>query len=105
MTININNNFKFNKIRREQMMGLIDKLADLAGENFKDKGMKEMYLADRSDAEYILECLEKGDIQSAIRTYKNCDTAARDEYPQWVAELAGYKIFRPSKTTSMEATE
>lgn len=73
-----------------------------------DWGMVAMYTADMSDMCEILHQLKKNNIESileACRRYVGLDTAARDEYPQFVAQLAGATLNWPDPSESMEGTE
>lgn len=77
-----------NEIRRQQMKDVIDKLSSYAFME-KDHRMIRMYFEDKADVEDVLMFLEQGNIDRAVQKYDRCDTAARDKYPAWVAQLAG----------------
>ena len=83
--------FKMNEVRRKQMKDVIDKLSSYAFME-KDHSMIRMYFEDNADVEDVLMFLEQGNIEMAVRKYSRCDTAARDKYPMWIAQLAGFKI-------------
>jgi len=92
--------FKLNKRREADLLTLVADLhADIAKFECAEDDMKDVLL--------IIELLKNNEINAAVKYYKNLDTAARDEYPQWMGELVGC-LFNPSfwcEENSLEATD
>lgn len=83
--------FSMNEKRIKIFMDHIDSVrSGVKEQKFED--VKDMLLGDVEDMKSVLACLKHNDIKQAVKIYQNCDTAARDEYPQWFWELAGGSI-------------
>lgn len=92
--------FKMNKRREADLLSLVSDLhADIEKFKCAEDDMKDVLL--------IIKLLKNNEINAAIQYYKNLDTAARDNYPQWMGELVGVS-FNPSywrEENTLEATD
>ena len=80
----------------------------------RDWEMASLYFGDLSDMLDILSYLNRatptGDgsgvgVWKAVEKWKNLDTAARDKYPAFVCELAGWAQRNPPPEETLEGTK
>lgn len=71
----------------------------------RDWGMAALYFGDLADMMRVMDDLENGKIEAAVVIYKNCDTACRDKFPDFVPELAGYTLRHPNPEETLEGTK
>ncbi len=71
--------FKMNDRRSDDLEGLLETI-------------HEQFFDDYSDVYYIVRAFRAGKTAVAINSYQNLDTILRDEFPQWVWELANSTV-------------